>query len=186
MQVLFPDMNGITITADDVLLDLGGMAIVGPKTGSGVGVQVLGANVTVNGGNISGFRYGAWAYNDGVYLSRIDASGNIAGGIRAVGNGVVVENSRVSGMIAAGEDVPHQIGISVDGENCHVRYNMITDAFSPPTPSVGMAVNGPGCQVYGNVSTLSEGAPPESMALQIGGQPPASISRNIFIPGAAF
>lgn len=183
LNVILPDMNGITIVADDVVLDLGGAALLGPKTGTGIGVHILGSNAVVIGGNISGFWYGAWAVSPGAYLSRIDASGNIAGGVRVDGAGAVVEHTRVSRLIAPRKaiDVARPFGVSVSGANCHVRYNMITDTFAPQSNAagVGLAVSGEGCLVYENMARFSTLAPANSAVFLAGEHKPASVHENI-------
>lgn len=179
-----PDMNGITVIASGVVLDLGGSAIVGPRTGTGVGVKILGArDVVVNGGNVSGFLYGVWAVGvENAYLSRMDASGNIAGGLSIEGDGTVVEMSRVSGLLAAEANVADPFGISVTGANCHVRFNAIESSSALASSAIRVSA-GSGCLIYNNsLRFFRQG---ESVGIRLRADNDASVHNNIIVGAAS-
>jgi hypothetical protein len=104
-----PGAAGIEIAAGDVVLDLGGHALVG-SGGSGDGIVVTGGctGVVIRNGTVSG--WGGWGIDAsgarGVHIERIVARGNHSGGI-AVGSGGFVAATRCegndgTGLLAAG------------------------------------------------------------------------------------
>src|ERR1043166_8614958 len=84
--------NGITISASDVTLDLGGFALVG-LTNSGDGIQVSGArtNVAIRNGTVRGWGVdgiNALAANNGLYQD-LRLSDNLGWGLSCGPNGTV-------------------------------------------------------------------------------------------------
>lgn len=100
--------NGITITVDDVSVDLNGFSITGPGSGSGIGIQGAGSRFgfTVENGFVRGMG------GDGVQLGResivrgVTSADNLGIGINvsnhSVVSGCVVRNNAGDGIDGGG------------------------------------------------------------------------------------
>ena len=86
-----PSQGGITISTNDVTLDLNGFALLG--LGSGTGVEDFGAvsNISVANGSVQNWSVGVGFSAEGVQLSRLRVSHCGGGGIN-VGSGSVVSD----------------------------------------------------------------------------------------------
>lgn len=115
------DIDGITIDADDVTLDLNGHKITGPGSGTGAGIRrqiTKGYRTHILNGKVSGFQFGILINEDST-LENITADSNQSYGIRAANNCRIIR-------CAASNNVGY--GIYADGtscyvENCVARFN---------------------------------------------------------------
>jgi hypothetical protein len=148
--------NGITINADDVVLDLNGHAISGPATA--IGVQATDrSRVTVRNGTIRGFTTGVMLKSAGKSESN------------------VVERLRVEAVA---------LGIETDGTGFAVRDNLIvgTGTAQPGSAEIlGIYVNGgSGGHIHGNqIVNLGWTRENGSNAIQVFKAPGTSVQRNV-------
>ena len=92
-----PDINGITITASDVTIDLNGFTLKGPGTAStwvdtGHGITVdsnLRTRITILNGSVVNWASGIQLITTGVQIRDIKASGNPAHGIGLGGRSII-------------------------------------------------------------------------------------------------
>jgi hypothetical protein len=127
--------NAITITANNVVLDLNGHRLSGLPGGTGTEAYGIYAskrqNITIHNGTIRGFYVGVFLDDDAPYTSS---------------QGHVIEDVRTDQATAA--------GISVRGRACTLRRNQViatggTTLFANPS-AVGIVVVGPGHRVLDN------------------------------------
>lgn len=133
---------GITILADDVVLDLQGHVISGlssVQTGN-PGILADGRNITIKGGSVIGFPIGIELRNsagggvntvDGVLVSA--SVGSNAAGIRVSGPGIVVRNSVVAGLSGTNVRGIEVWGVSVaanSGNSMAIENNRIVQIRS--------------------------------------------------------
>jgi hypothetical protein len=72
LMVPDPNVNAITISADNVTLDLNGHALIGPGSGTGTGIYAIDKkNITVRNGTIRGFGY------EGIYIHGSTANNRV-------------------------------------------------------------------------------------------------------------
>jgi parallel beta-helix repeat protein len=137
----------ITISADNVTLDLMGFAITGPGAASGNnrGIYISGSNVEVRNGTVRGFGFfGIYSYNsaanDSVRVVNVRAMGN--GGTGIYLNSL---NSLVRGCTAAGngdDGIRAQGGSTVSGNTAYDNVGYGVFVYSGSTVD--------GNTVYGN------------------------------------
>ena len=128
------DTPAITITADEVSLDLGGYRLAGPGGRVGVGIAVMGAtDVKITNGSLE--RFGI-----GVFLQGA--------------NNAVVENLQIDGIDSGGAPPDVEIGVlALDTRGARIANNVITDTF------LGIFVRGDasvGNAIRDNVVTAGE------------------------------
>lgn len=127
--------SGIRITANNVTLDLKGLALTGIP-GSFVGVHAPGAtNIIVRNGTISGWGNQAVNAADNATLEHLTVSANAFDGLRC-GSGAVVRDCTVSG------NGFH--GIAVGGAS------VVSDCLVKNNGQIGIAVSDSGCLISGN------------------------------------
>jgi parallel beta-helix repeat protein len=112
-----PGQHGITVSADNVTIDLMGFSITGPgTTGPERGISMTGkTNVEIRNGTIRNFHYGileAGATGKNHRVLHIRAEGNSCG-IQLYGPGHLVENCTASDNIGLGIYISPQLGGSV-------------------------------------------------------------------------
>ena len=106
-----PGVTGISITADDVTLDLNGFAVRGSgEVGSNDGITFVDQNVEIKNGSVSGFlRYGVFGISDQSSEARIigvRSYGNFSTGIRLEGPAALVDRCNASANGAYGVWAP--------------------------------------------------------------------------------
>lgn len=184
-----PDQNGILITASNVTLDLQGKAIVGPGSGTGRGVLAINqSSVTVRGGNVSGFHVGVQLeLSNYSSVERMDVSGNAIRGIVIEGLNAIAELNRAKG-IAGSSAYPdsHSMGIEVNGNNCHVRFNQLENIMpygSGEGVGISLSDNASGCNVYDNlIRFAANSSTGRTFGAWVGGGAyPASIHNNVML-----
>jgi len=104
-------VNGITVNADDVTIDLAGHALVGPGADSGAGIYqaTSNRNLRVTNGKLGMWlgsnQYGVWAAGQGALFSELQASTNNCGFYSGAGGSLTactaIEN-RSQGFFVAG------------------------------------------------------------------------------------
>lgn len=124
----------ITITADEVSLDLGGYRLAGPGDRVGVGVAVMGAtDVRIRNGSLE--RFGI-----GVLLKEA--------------TNAIVENLQIDGLDSGGSPPDVEIGVlALDTRGARIANNVISDTF------LGIFVRGDGSVgnlIKDNVVTAGE------------------------------
>ena len=109
----------ITITADEVSLDLGGYRLAGPGNRVGVGVAVMGAtDVRIQNGSLERFGIGVLLQN---------------------AKNAIVENLQIDGIDSGGSPPDVEIGVlALDTRGARIAHNVITDTF------LGIFVRGDG------------------------------------------
>lgn len=146
---LTANITAITVTADNVTIDLGGHTITGAVTNFQLGIRATGRkNVTVMNGNIIGMGDSAIELGPRGVIRNVRAEGNnTAGGnaVLAVGDGSLVEACVVSGNSPATGAV---VGIDA-GNDCRVIGNIVAGNVSPDSSSRGIVVK-VGSTVEGN------------------------------------
>jgi hypothetical protein len=95
LTVTAPDVDAISIEADNVTLDLAGHCLVGPSSGTGRGIySAERQNIRVRNGVVSGFDYGlqisAGSFGGGNIVTGVTASDNVSCGIMA--NNAIIED----------------------------------------------------------------------------------------------
>ena len=148
--------NGITINADDVVLDLNGHAISGPATATGV-LATDRSRVTVRNGTIRGFATGVMLKSTGKSEANI------------------VERLRVDTLF---------LGIETDGTGFVVRDNLIVGggtAVAGSAEILGIFVNGgSGGHIHDNqIVNLDWTRDNGSNAIQLFKAPGTSVQRNV-------
>ena len=160
--------DGITIAADDVVLDLGGLSLSG--SGTGLGVQAADrSNVTVRNGTIRGFVVGVrleGEFAQGAVVEHLRIEGNSAVGIQAAGRGTAVRRnaiigsgSHTAGIICAGIFVNRGSGV-------HITDNEILDVQSDVTSGIALGIEvfgAPGSVVERNVVNNVRGNVPKGI-----------------------
>jgi parallel beta helix pectate lyase-like protein len=145
--------DGITIAADDVVLDLGGLSIVG--SGTGLGVQASNHNnVTVRNGTVRGFVVGVridGEFAQGAVIERLRVEGNSAVGIQAAGRGTAVRHNTIIGSGSHAEGIVCA-GILVNrGSGVHITDNEILDVQSDVASGIAVGID-----VFGATGTVVE------------------------------
>ena len=122
----------ISITADDVVLNLAGFTLDGSGAGAGtaaIGIQALErSNVTVRNGTVRGFESGvslSGPGGGGHDVRRIRAEGNTRVGIRADGTSSSVRNCQVMNTGGAASGFP-SVGIQSSGLGTRILNNGIS------------------------------------------------------------
>jgi hypothetical protein len=138
--------NAITITANNVVLDcnefkLGGLG-AGPSTFA-TGIHAPAQNTTIRNCNVRGFQTGVRLYGDGQLVEDNRLDGMVTVGIEVGGEGNVVRRNRI---IATGGVSTIAVGISVSG-SAEVRENLVSDVYAA---QAGMS--------YGIAATLTIGS----------------------------
>jgi nitrous oxidase accessory protein NosD len=151
--------GGLTIAADDVLIDLGGHTIRGPGVNNAVGYCVLAfgrSRITLRNGEIRGCGYG-------VYLSDLADSIQATGGSFS-GGYHHVERLRLSQCTFR--------GIRIEGNGNLVRNVDLRfiggDAFYPNSSAIGIESLGPGAKIIGNTVHEVRGGGSADQGLGIG------------------
>lgn len=189
--VLAPGVNGVTIAASGVFLDLNGYTLTGSGgSGTGIGVRFAPGVFAskVYNGRIKGFMYGIRADNNAdIYVHGVDASDNTFRGIKLEGPRANVWYSRadnISGFPGFADSF--SMGIEVIGPNCVVQGNLSSNV----TPrgvgeGIGIAISrdGAGCQVYDNLVRSGATAVPHgrTFGIWVGYSTGAVISKNVVI-----
>ena len=92
--------HAITITADDVTIDLGGHTLIGPGTGTCSSIYMDGrSNVEIHNGTVRGFYYGIYEVSNTGHEHRVidvRAMSNTQSGIYLNGSGHLVKNCTAS------------------------------------------------------------------------------------------
>lgn len=131
--------NAINITANDVVLDLGGFALDGSAAGAGsqaTGVGAVGrSDVTVRNGIVRGFFVGigfAGSASQGCVVEQIAAENNLLTGIAAEGLGCIVRDSR--SIRTGGSTSPlangNAHGIVIQGTGSRALNNDVVGTFA--------------------------------------------------------
>ena len=94
LKVTSTTADAIEITANNVTLDLNGFSIIGPGSGSGIGINSPAAhlNVSVSNGTVTGMGLGGIFLGDNAHVAGVTAVSNFGTGIQ-VGNRSEVTDS---------------------------------------------------------------------------------------------
>lgn len=158
--------GGLVIGADNVVLDLGGFAVLGRanRTGDGVGVRLTGrTGVTVKNGRVSDFDAGVAIVGGSANLvENLLVKDNIGTSRRGdFGDGITIVGSNLNSI--TGNRVIHNgpfdgIGLlGVSGDNL-IEDNVVSENNVPQTADDGIRIEGPGATnntVRGNTVTGS-------------------------------
>lgn len=186
---LAPGVNGITIAAPGVFLDLNGYALTG---GGGVSKGVSFAPgiyaSKVYNGRIKGFMFGVHApANDDVYVLGVDASDNTFRGVQIIGARAHVEYSRTDNIAGhPGYPDSFAMGIEVIGPDCVIQGNQVRN-LTPRGVGEGIGISvssgGAGCEVYDNLVRGGTTAVPfgRTFGIWIGYSTGAVIRNNVVI-----
>ena len=135
--------NAITITADDVTLDLNGHVLSNTTAGSGTqttGIYALQrSHITIRNGKIRNFEAGIWLQDfdpfttsNGHIIEDIVSDHNYVEGFIIQGTNSLVRNNRVTGVggstTAGGNNIAY--GVEVDGYNSRIINNDVIDAIT--------------------------------------------------------
>ncbi len=101
--VIFPD--AIKVSANNVSINLNGFSIIGPATGTGIGVDAVGqSNVTVSNGSVTGMGGAGISLGNNGTVQNVRVIGNGTGGSGGdgvdCGVGCVVSGSVISNNLA--------------------------------------------------------------------------------------
>ena len=124
------DGSAITITANNVTLDLNGWKVGGQAAGTGTdatGIYSTAVNVTIKNGIVRGFEAGIILEGRGAVVRDMLIDQNTATGIGVVGEGALIEHNQVvdTGGATNGTDVV-AYGIEVFGEGSTVSNNVVS------------------------------------------------------------
>ena len=155
-------IEAITITADNVVFDMGGYGIKGQDSGTATGIYVIGLGVEIRNGFVTDFYNGIVSSGVGTRAINVRSYSNNNYGIELEGDGslakdCMVEDNTAAGILlakgAATGNIVHgnSVGISASGSRCTVTGNAVYDN------NAGISC-GPGSLiadnvVYGNVAT---------------------------------
>jgi hypothetical protein len=136
--------DAISVTADNVTIDLGGHTLTNLAAGAGTSASGITAadhkNITIRNGTVRGFLYGILLH----FNSSAASSGHVVEYIRA--------------------ELNRYVGIQVFGSGSVARYNQVchtggSTVFGANADSFGLAIGGNGAQAVGNsvVDTIQAG-----------------------------
>ena len=171
LSCLLTATNGITVTADDVAIDMDGHTLIGPGIGSGHGIYQDSSfhNLRVSNGNVvnwrDGYRFGVYAAGHAAVLTGLQcvsnwygigmARGGTISGCTALANdqaGICANSgTTISGCTAVGNG--GEGGIYVDS-NCRVVNNCCQSNLFYNTTK-GIYVTGHGNLIDGNNVTAN-------------------------------
>ncbi len=178
-ESLSTGLNGITVEADSVTIDLQGHTLAG--SGGNIGVIVFGQGVEVRNGTIQGFETGLFvvgrSYNrfedlaikdnsaEGVLIigDGDEANGNVLSRLRVTGNGAGIVMQAAAGSVNGNMILDSvisdngQAGIRLLADAGRASANIIRDCVVSGTGSRGIAISSEdGGRCNGNVVTGSQ------------------------------
>jgi nitrous oxidase accessory protein NosD len=177
--------DGITVKADDVVLDLNGHTLDGQGFGTGVGVYAVDQkNVTVRNGTIRDFGWGV-GFEDpggksgGHIVEDLRLTENRGAGIYAQGRAIIVRRNL---LIGNGYYLGSGTGIWIGrGPGVHITHNEIVDMIPGDKESYTVSaifVSGaPGTSVQHNV-IRNAAAAPGTTGVVVSGSSGASVVGN--------
>ncbi len=139
----------ITISTNDVTIDLGGHTITG---GGGAAVDGISGgarnNVTIYGGTIAGFSNNGIVLNDRAHVRDLAVRGCTLSGMYLIGGNAIVERCRVTANDSnnVGGYPGIQVGQSSVVKDCVVSGNSPSSGYA-----YGIYLTGTGCRAEGNV-----------------------------------
>ncbi len=164
-----PGADGITISADDVDIDLGGFEIVGGP-GSLPGISILplpvSGNVTIHDGQVrdwgsDGITLGMGAGNAHIY--NVSSVGNVGAGVIS-GIQSIVRNVIANGNGTTGIDVINDskltncVAVSNGADGIVTGFGShVSDSVAGSNGGVGFSLTGPNCVLIGSVADLNGG-----------------------------
>ncbi len=138
----------IEVAADDVVLNLNGFSLIGPNDSSAINYGIVGvnrSNVSISGGNISGFSFGiALTSSRGIgydtsgnTVKSVNVSDSSLRGIQVEGYRTQIINTKVTntGGSTYYPDA-YGFGIEVIGPDCLVTDNIVTETFGSFSPGL--------------------------------------------------
>jgi hypothetical protein len=170
--------NAITITANNVTLDLNGWKVGGQAAGTATlatGIYTTAANVTIVNGIVRGFGTGIYRGGRGAVLRDMLIDQNINLGIYINGEGALIEHNRVVDTGGSAGTNVNVAGIFADSGSIGARIsnNMISGLTSSGSGSEwGIIANGPNATLRDNV--LSDSARPTGGGNSLGINPSKS------------
>ena len=166
--------NGITISANNVSLDLNGFALTASGAGTGITLPSTQTNVTVRNGSVSGWVYGVVGNN--AIVEHLTVSSCSSAGIRCTsssqvrncicagnsGNGITVDtDSLITDCIASGNgsfgiQATHSIVRNCRAANngqsgIYISTGAVSGCSAESNGGSGIYINLPGTEVIGNV-----------------------------------
>jgi parallel beta-helix repeat protein len=140
--------NAITVTSNNVSIDLNGFSIAGPGSGTtGNGINAASVNqIEVGNGTVTGFFIGVWVGSNSI-VRNVRAVSN-AYGIEGGGGGAA--NSLIQGCTASSNS---SYGILCQASGCVISGN----AANSNTGSYGIRCSGSGCGIFGNTVNHNTG-----------------------------
>ncbi len=137
----------ITLTWNDITIDLGGHTITG---GGGAAVDGISGSaqtgITIFDGTIAGFSQNGIYLGGRARMRNVEVRGCAASGI-LVGNDSIVEKCRANGNNTAGGSAGIQVGQDSVVKECVASANN----FSGAAPAYGVYLSGTGCQAEKNL-----------------------------------
>jgi hypothetical protein len=148
----------ITITANNVTLDLNGWKVGGQAAGNGTNAVGIGSNannVTIRNGIVRGFRIGIALLGRGAVVEDMLVDQNTEIGIYVAGQGAIVRRNQVvdTGGSTAEPDV-EAIGIEADGNGSRVEHNLVSGLTATgSSDETGIEVDGTNSLAINNFVT---------------------------------
>jgi len=131
--------NAITITANNVTLDLNGWKVGGQAAGTATaanGIYSTANNVTIKNGIVRGFHYGIYLGGRGSVVQDMLVDNNTEDGIYVTGSGAVIEHNQV--IDTGGSTLSSNMyarGILANGNGSRVSDNTVSGVTSSGTAS---------------------------------------------------
>lgn len=179
--------NAISITANNVVLDLNGWKVGGQAAGLGSearGIFSSANNVTIKNGIVRGFFEGIYLTGRGASVRSVLADQNLSDGIRVEGQGSTVIDNKVvdTGNSTKNSSNWPATGIYVDGSESVVKNNIVSGLTATGnSDEIGIYISS---GVYSSIlsNTISDAAKPagggSSWGILIDGTPSVGVISN--------
>jgi len=144
--------NAITISANNVTLDMGGYSLTGPGSLASAynGISISGNGVEVRNGDISGFSIGLYAGNSiSLKISNLRLHDNLTG----ISMASSAFGAEIKDCVAYNNE---NIGIFVMAPGSIILNNISYNNGTDPS-NYGIYVYGPSCVIIGNSSQANSG-----------------------------
>lgn len=177
----------ISITGNDITLDLNGQTLSGPGTGTGVGIRISGSRVRVRNGGVRGFNGGGIVVTSasiGAWITGLDMTDNGAVGIDVAGLRTTIADSVVRRSTTA--------NMRITGKQVQVLRN---DLQNPIQPGISLTLLDPGRGAFIDRNLLGHGIDasgnwvlysPSTFSCNIpaNGYPWSNLTNNVLVSNA--
>lgn len=160
------DKNGVQINADNVVLDLGGFAIIGKHvTGTGAGVYGAGhTNIVVNNGTVTNMPGNGIVLGDNATVSDVTVTNSVTGDGVQIGSGVVQHvhssGNKKNGIVTGNSALPSRITdcVVTNNKSDGISASAAVVSGSTATNNSGSGINCPigppnNCTILNNVAS---------------------------------